>query len=111
MVLWEKFTERAREAIARAQEYASKGKHQQLDVEHLLLALLEPEDGIAASILEKLGAKREKIMDSLREELKQLPKVYGTGVEVYASPRVREVFDLASAEVENFKDEFVSVEH
>jgi ATP-dependent Clp protease ATP-binding subunit ClpB len=111
MVLWEKFTEKAREAIARAQEYASKSQHQQLDVEHLLLGLLEPEQGIAASIFEKLGASREEVMGRLREELKKLPKAYGVGVEVYASPRVREVFDLASAEAENFKDEFVSVEH
>lgn len=111
MMLWDKFTDRAREAVAQAQEYAYRSQHQQIDVEHLLLALLEPAEGVAASIFEKLGASREEVMGKLQEELKKLPKIYGSAGEVYASPRMRQVFELASAEVENFKDEFVSVEH
>ncbi len=110
-MLWDKFTERAREAIAQAQRLTANYNQQQIEVEHLLAGLLQHTEGIAASILERLNVNKEELSRELKEEIKKLPKVYGAVGETYASSRVRRVFELASTEAENFKDEYVSVEH
>ena len=105
-----KFTEKAQEAILAAQQVAENSNHSQLDVEHLLVALLEQADGVAPRILLKLGVDLQQIKQQLKGELDRLPKAYGP-VELSMSSRLKRVLDNAQKEAERLKDEYVSTEH
>ncbi len=107
---FDQFTFKAQEAIQVAQKAADEMQHQAVDVEHLLLALVEQPEGILVPLLQKVGASPKKITASLREELEQLPKVYGP-TQTYITPRLNEVFKKAQEEAGRLKDEYVSVEH
>ena len=108
----EKFTLKAQEALQEAKAIAERRNHQQIDVEHLLLALLEQKEGIVIPILQKLGANPDLIVSQLEQELNRIPKVTGGGAgQVYLSSRVNEVFDAAWKEAERLMDEYLSTEH
>jgi ATP-dependent Clp protease ATP-binding subunit ClpB len=106
----EKLTVKAQEALAAAQGEARRRDHQALDVEHLVLALLAQEDGIAAAILEKIGADPRDVAARVEDELRPLPKVTGSA-EAYPSQRLLKLFDRAEDEARRLKDEYVSTEH
>jgi len=109
-----RFTEKLQEGFRAAQSLASAHSHQQLDVEHLLLALLEQEGGLAQSILLKANAKLETVHQRLTAELDKLPKVSGpaaAGDQVYVTPRLQKLLTAAEREAKQFKDDYVSVEH
>lgn len=109
---FEKFTDKAQEAVVSAQQLALKLDNQQVDVEHLHTALLEQEDGLIPKLLEIIGVNTSKLKQELEQELDRLPKVYGTNVEqVYATRRFNQVLIKAEDEAKKFKDEFISVEH
>jgi len=109
---FEKFTDKAQEAVVEAQQLALKLDNQQVDVEHLHLALLEQEDGLIPKLLEIIGVNTSKLKQELEQELDRLPKVYGTNVEqVYATRRLNQVLIKAEDEAKKFNDEFISVEH
>jgi ATP-dependent Clp protease ATP-binding subunit ClpB len=108
----EKFTLKAQEALQEAKAIAERKNHQQIDVEHLLLALLEQKEGIVIPILQKLGANVDLIVSQLEGELNRIPKVTGGGVgQVYLSSRVNEIFNSAWKEAERLMDEYLSTEH
>jgi ATP-dependent Clp protease ATP-binding subunit ClpB len=108
----EKFTLKAQEALQQAKAVAERKNHQQIDVEHLLLALLEQKEGIAIPILQKLGANIDLIISQLEGELNRIPKVTGGGAgQVYLSSRLNEIFDAAWKEAERLMDEYLSTEH
>jgi ATP-dependent Clp protease ATP-binding subunit ClpB len=108
----EKFTLKAQGALQEAKAIAERKNHQQIDVEHLLSALLEQKEGIAIPILQKLGANIDLIVSQLEGELNRIPKVTGGGVgQVYLSSRVNEIFDSAWKEAERLMDEYLSTEH
>jgi ATP-dependent Clp protease ATP-binding subunit ClpB len=108
----EKFTLKAQEALQEAKAIAERKNHQQIDVEHLLLALLGQKEGIAIPILQKLGANVDLIVSQLEGELDRIPKVTGGGVgQVYLSSRVNEIFNGAWKEAERLMDEYLSTEH
>jgi ATP-dependent Clp protease ATP-binding subunit ClpB len=108
----EKFTLKGQEALQEAKAIAERKNHQQIDVEHLLLALLEQKEGIVIPILQKLGANIDLIVSQLEGELNRIPKVTGGGVgQVYLSSRVNEIFDAAWKEAERLTDEYLSTEH
>ena len=108
----EKFTLKAQEALQEAKAIAERKNHQQIDVEHLLLALLEQKEGIAIPILQKLGANIDLIVSQLEGELNRIPKVTGGGVgQVYLSSRVNDIFNGAWKEAERLMDEYLSTEH
>ncbi len=108
----EKFTLKAQEALQEAKAIAERKNHQQIDVEHLLLALLEQKEGIVIPILQKLGANIDLIVSQLEGELNRIPKVTGGGVgQVYLSSRVNEIFNGAWKEAERLMDEYLSTEH
>jgi ATPases with chaperone activity, ATP-binding subunit len=113
--MFENFTERARSALFESQEILRRYKHTQMDTEHLLLALLEQEDGLASQILERIGADRGEIVRGVEEALARTPKVtYSDGAreaQVYMTPRFKRVTDLAEAEANRLKDQYVGVEH
>jgi len=106
----ERFTEKAREALSEANELAKEHNHSQIEVEHLLTALLAQEDGVVQQVIQKVGgniAAAQRIVDS---EIEHMPRVYG-GSEPGISPRLRALLEKAWQEMANFKDEYLSVEH
>lgn len=111
---FDKFTERAQDAAARAYEIVQRYHHNQVDTEHLLLGLLEQKDGAIPKLMEMLHVNIDEIRDRIAEELDSSPKVnvYGGGVgQIFYTPRIRTVLDLAQKEANRFKDEFISTEH
>src|SRR5215469_3765522 len=106
----ERFTDKAREALSEANELAKQYNNSQIEVEHMLAALLNHDGGITQQIIQKVGgniAAARRIVDN---EVERLPRVYG-GSEPGISPRLRKVLETAWQEMNNFKDEYLSVEH
>jgi ATP-dependent Clp protease ATP-binding subunit ClpB len=109
----DKFTMKSQEAIQEAQRLAGRKGNQQLDAEHLLLALLEDEEGVASQILKRLGINTNSLKTDVEEAIEKFPKVVGATPmgQIYISPRLKEVFENAAKEAEHLTDEYVSVEH
>jgi ATP-dependent Clp protease ATP-binding subunit ClpB len=105
-----KFTEKASEAILGAQKLAETDGHPQIEPEHLLVTLAEQQDGVVPALLRKLQIDPATIAREARKALGQQPKVHG-GSSASISPRLKLVADLAEAEAERLKDEYVSTEH
>jgi ATP-dependent Clp protease ATP-binding subunit ClpB len=107
-----KLTLKAQEALQEAKSIAEKKHHQQIEVEHLLSALLAQKDGIVPPILQKLGANPDLIHSQLENELNRIPQVTGRGVgQIYLSGRVNEILNAAWKEAETLTDEYLSTEH
>jgi ATP-dependent Clp protease ATP-binding subunit ClpB len=106
-----RFTEKAQEAFQAANQLALRSNHQQMDVEHVLLALLEQEPGLAVSILRKCDVNTESLKSRIEQELQKLPRVSGGGDQVYVSGRLNRLVATAEGEAKKFKDDFISVEH
>jgi len=109
-----RLTEKAQDAMRQAQSMAQREGQTQIEPEHLAVALLEQDGGVAARVVEKAGASPTTLVQRLRQALGRLPRVSGPGArgeQVYLSPRVNEVLTTAEAEAQRMKDEFVSVEH
>jgi len=114
MMRFDRFTERAMDAASRSYEILQRYSHNQVDTEHLLLALLEQPEGVIPQILEKLGVNVETVKSRLDGVLKASPKVaiYGGGTgQVFITPRLKRVIDVANEEASKLKDEYVSTEH
>ena len=108
----EKLTLKAQEALQEAKSIAERKHHQQIDVEHLLLALLAQKDGIVIPILQKLGANPDLIHSQLENELNRIPQVTGRGAgQVYLSGHVNDILNAAWKEAEALTDEYLSTEH
>src|SRR5437588_8051388 len=106
-----RFTEKMQEALRTAQSLAIRRSHQQLDVEHLLAALLEQEDGLAGAILTRAGGSVELLAQRLAQELDRIPKVTGpTGGppdQIYLTGRLNQILTRAEDEARKLKDEYV----
>lgn len=108
----EKYTEKAQEAVVLSQQWAIRLDQQQVDAEHLALALVEQEDGLIPRLLWVLGINPADIAAELKKELDRLPKVYGSGASnVYATRRFNQILLSAEDKAKKLKDEYVSVEH
>ncbi len=105
-----KFTEKAREAVAKAIDLAKQGNNPQVEPEHLLVALVEQADGIVPELLRKMNIQVPAVASGARDLLKNMPQAYG-GSEPRLSPRFSLVTDRAQVEAERVKDEYVSTEH
>src|SRR5687768_13719595 len=108
---FERLTEKAQEAIAGAQRLAEERWHTQLDPEHLLQTLTAQEDGVVPAVLEKLGVSPRAVLRQLEPVLAGLPRAAGPSVRIYASPRLRRVWEAAEQEAARMKDDFISTEH
>jgi len=109
---FDKFTIKSQELIQGAQAQAGQLGHQQIEPEHLLKVMLEQTEGIARSVLQKLGASPEGVLQEVSQGLEKKPKLSGAGAgEVYISPTTKKVLDGAFAEAAKLKDEYVSIEH
>ena len=111
--MFEKFTEKARELVQTAQDILVRYKHTQLDTEHLLLAMLEQNEGLAVQVLQKLGVDTYALAHAAEEALARAPKVQyaDQGAQVYITPRIKRVFDLAKEEAQRLHDSYIGVEH
>src|ERR687886_2633079 len=105
-----KYTEKAQEALLGAQRIAEERNHSQVDAEHLLIALLQQDEGVVPRILEKLGVAPNQVLNQLSAELDKLPKIYG-GTQVSMSQRLRKIIQQAYEEANRLTDEYVSTEH
>ena len=105
------FTNQARQALENSQQLVRLYRHSQWDVEHILLALLEFEDGVPARILAELGASAYVIRGVLRQGLEAAPKVDYDANRIYPTPRAQRLLDNARAEMARLNDDFVGAEH
>ena len=108
---YDKFTIKAQEALNEAAGIAQKNDHSQIESEHLLLALLQQENGIVAPIIERIGGDVGRLTGDAEALVKQTPKVYGEAAQVFYSPALSKVLAKAEVEASSLKDEFVSTEH
>src|SRR5258706_1412459 len=109
-----RFTQKAQEAIGSAQTKAARYSHQQVDVEHLLGALLEQENGLAPSIFAKAGITADGLKRRVEQDLERIPKVSQSGgapEQIYITGRLNRLLAQAEDEAKTLKDEFVSIEH
>jgi len=109
-----RFTEKVQEALRAAQSLAIRRSHQQVDVEHLMVALLEQADGLAPAILSKAGLDIHTLKQRLEQELDKVPRVSsptGAADQIYITGRLQRLLTLAEDEARRLKDEYISVEH
>src|SRR5213594_926254 len=109
-----RLTEKAQDVIRQAQSLAQRHGHQQIDAEHLAVALLTQDGGVAGRVVEKAGGNPAALAQRLQQALERLPRVSGPGApagQVYVAPRANDVLTKAEAEAQGMKDEYVSVEH
>lgn len=108
---FDKFTLKAQEAVQTSQELADKYNHQAIEPEHLLSVLIDQEDGIVPSILQKMGIDPGAVNQQIQAELDKMPKQYGVTAQSYISNNLKKVFDSAWNEAQRLKDEYLSTEH
>ena len=114
MMRFDRFTERAQEAAQRAAEIIQRYGHNQIDTEHILLALIEQPQGVIPQILEHLKVDAASLTDRLDYILRTSPKanIFGGGAgQIFITPRVKRIIDLANEEANRLKDEYISTEH
>ncbi|MCW5875425.1 MAG: AAA family ATPase [Anaerolineales bacterium] len=111
---FDRFTERAQEAAQRAAEIIQRYGHNQIDTEHILLALIEQPEGVVGQLLEILKVDAESFKERLDYILRTSPKanIFGGGAgQIFITPRVKRVVDIANEEANKLKDEYISTEH
>jgi ATP-dependent Clp protease ATP-binding subunit ClpB len=109
---FDKFTIKSQELIQNAQSMASEHDNQQIEPEHLLLAMLNEPEGIARAMLDKLGVSSDDVSRELLATIDKFPKVSGSTVgDAFISPRTKGVLDAAFTEAAKMKDQYVSIEH
>jgi ATP-dependent Clp protease ATP-binding subunit ClpC len=114
MMRFDRFTERAQDAAQRAAEIIQRYGHNQIDTEHILLALIEQPQGVIPQILERLNIDIESLSDRIDNQLRSTPKanIYGGGAgQIFITPRVKRVVDMANQEANRLDDEYISTEH
>ncbi|MEW6686386.1 MAG: ATP-dependent chaperone ClpB [Candidatus Edwardsbacteria bacterium] len=107
----DRFTLKAQEAIEASQRIVEQFNHQEIEPEHLLLALLQQSEGVVIPILQKLGTNPDLARQRIEEEIKKIPKILGAVGQIYLSPRLQKIFTTAQTEAEHLKDEYISTEH
>ncbi|HET8909034.1 MAG TPA: ATP-dependent chaperone ClpB [Ktedonobacterales bacterium] len=105
------YTEKAREAIVSAQQIAEDHSHSQVEPEHLLLALIRQQEGVAPRIFERLSLPPTTIASEMERALAAFPVVSGSTSQVTVATRLRQVLERAQDEMRALKDEYLSTEH
>ena len=112
MMKFDNFTIKVQEALVAAQSLAANNDNQQIEPIHLLIALIEQQDGITTPLLQKLGIQIQQLSSDLKYELDKFPKVKGPGAtDVVLSKITSNLFDSAWKEAELMKDQYLSTEH
>ncbi|MFQ5564322.1 MAG: ATP-dependent chaperone ClpB [Parvularculaceae bacterium] len=107
---FENYTDRARGLVQAAQGIALRENHQQFTPEHLLKALLDDQEGLAANLIRAAGGRPEAALAATNEALAKLPKVEGASGQIYLAPPTAKVFAAAEELAKKAKDSFVSIE-
>jgi ATP-dependent Clp protease ATP-binding subunit ClpB len=108
----DRFTIKSQEAVAAAQRLASEGSNPEVAPAHLLLALLEQDEGVVVPVLQRLGVDAQDVRGQVREAIEKLPKLSGNTVpEVRPSSEFVWVLQQAEKESTGFGDEYISTEH
>ena len=107
----EKFTQKSQEAIMRAQQLAEEYHHQSIEPAHILLALLQQEEGVVPAIVTKIAGSPVAIREEVEQNLEKHPKVYGAGGQVGLSRPAADVLQAAQRYAKGMQDEYVSTEH
>ncbi|HKY78388.1 MAG TPA: Clp protease N-terminal domain-containing protein [Anaerolineales bacterium] len=111
---FDRFTERAQEAAQRAAEIIQRYGHNQIDTEHILLALIEQPEGVVGQLLDILKIEPGSLKERLDYILRTSPKanIFGGGAgQIFITPRVKRIVDIANEEANRLKDEYISTEH
>ncbi len=107
----DKYTQNAQSAVIDCQNIAVEEGNQQLDGEHLHLALLMQKDGLIPKLLKFMGVNTGEVIGAVQAEIDKLPKVAGSADGMYSTRRLQQIFLNAEKKAEKLKDEYVSVEH
>jgi ATP-dependent Clp protease ATP-binding subunit ClpB len=110
----QKFTQKSQEALQLAQTKAVAFGHQQVEPKHLLLALVEPTDGLVRRLLQRMDVSPEALTKSIEHELRKLPKVTGPGFaadKILLTQELAQILTAAEQQAQQMRDEYVSVEH
>ncbi len=108
----DRLTQKSQEALQEAQRIAQGYSHQEVDGEHLLLALIGQSDSLIPDLLQKIGVPVAKLKPDLEQELGRRHKVQGTtSSDVYLSNNLKKVLDAAQSEAGKLKDDYISTEH
>lgn len=111
---FDRFTERAQEAATRAAEIIQRYGHNQIDAEHILLAMIEQPQGVVSQLLDILKIDPSVVADRLDLILRTTPKasIFGGGSgQIFITPRVKMIVDHANQEANRLSDEYISTEH
>ncbi len=115
MMRFDRFTERAQEAAQRAAEIIQRYGHNQIDTEHILLALIEQPQGVISQLSEILKVDSNALAERLDYVLRTSPKasIFGNNGagQIFITPRVKRIIDQANEEANRMKDEYISTEH
>ncbi len=111
MIRFDKFTQKAQEAVQQSQVIAAENSHQQIHPLHMLVALAEQPEGVVQSVLSKAGVQAAAISQEGRQQFSSIPAVSGAEGGMYMAPSLNEVFQQAQKEADHFKDEYISTEH
>ena len=107
----DQFTDQAQEVLGKSQEIVRRYRHSQWDSEHVLMALLEQQEGVPAEILRQLGVSLDAMHERLHAMLEKVPKVAHESPQIYVTPRATRLLERAKAETERLNDEFIGTEH
>ncbi len=107
----EKFTIKAQQAIADSQQIVMDYGQQQIEPEHVFLALLRDKEGIIPTLFKKMGINPEDVENQLVKSIEKFPRVQGAGGQIYVSGNFNQLLNLAMKEAQALKDEYVSTEH
>ena len=107
----EKYTQKALDAVKTAQSMAQENGNQYITSEHLLYALLDQDGGLIGSLFGKMGVDCDGLLSEVDTLIRKLPRISGGSGEVYASPEVGKILNLAEKTAEKLHDEYLSVEH
>jgi ATP-dependent Clp protease ATP-binding subunit ClpC len=115
---FDKFTEKAQEVLTNSYQILMEARHSQLDVEHILMAMLQQKDGVTAQVLERLAVDINLVKRAVQDKLDVTPKLaypsggfQGINVSMYITPRLQQLFSSADSERQRLNDEFISTEH
>ncbi|MCM8759867.1 MAG: hypothetical protein NC906_08885, partial [Candidatus Omnitrophica bacterium] len=105
----DKFTIKSQEALIQAQSIAQQNHHQQIDVVHLAISLLESD--FVRDLLSDMQVDIRSVNEKLNDELKKIPQVSGSSGQIYISPVLNSVLIQAQQEAKSLGDSYISLEH
>ena len=111
MMNFDKYTQKAQEAISQTQQVALEFSHQSVEPAHLLLALLRQQDGIVPALVTRISGSTAGLLDAVRKDLESRPRISGSTTSLTLARTTQDVFTNAESIAKGMQDEYVSTEH